>query len=109
VHVCVLLERKYSKSVGPQGQRVQQRKRSARRQEKRRRRSTDKPYTHLTQLEIDGLRKIVAWLRSLPDNKRCIPADIPDSDALLADVEVSAWLYCDYIHKFRRCCFLHSD
>jgi hypothetical protein len=58
---------------------------------------TDKPYTHLTQFEIDGLRKIVAWLRSLPDNKRCIPADIPDSDALLADVEVSGWLYCCYI------------
>lgn len=62
---------------------------------------TDKPYTHLTQFEIDGLRKIVAWLRSLPDNKRCIPTDIPHSDALLADVEVSGWLYWDYIHQFR--------
>lgn len=45
-------------------------------------------YTHLTLSEIDGLKKIVVWLRNLPENKRGVPSDILDPDALLADVEI---------------------
>ena len=51
--------------------------------------STKKPWTHLTKYELDGLAVIINWLEGLPPNKKRVPADIPEPDALLRDARVS--------------------
>ena len=51
--------------------------------------STKKPWTHLTKYELDGLAVIINWLEGLAPNKKRVPADIPEPDALLRDARVS--------------------
>lgn len=42
----------------------------------------------MTIYEREGLTAIVLWLEKLPQNKKCIPKDIPDPAGLLLDVKV---------------------
>ena len=48
-----------------------------------------KPWTHLTQWELKGLRTLVKWLEEVQPNKRSVPKDIPDPDGLIRDIKVS--------------------
>jgi hypothetical protein len=43
----------------------------------------------LTKYEIEGLRAVVKWLKSLPTTKKGVPKDIPNPDQLLKDAQVS--------------------
>lgn len=54
---------------------------------------TKKPsaWMDMTSYEREGLTAIVLWLEKLPQNKKCIPKDIPDPAGLLSDVKV--WWY----------------
>ncbi|XP_028827492.1 lysine (K)-specific demethylase 2Bb isoform X2 [Denticeps clupeoides] len=44
-------------------------------------------WTHLTEFELKGLKALVEKLESLPENKRCVPEGIEDSQALLDDMK----------------------
>ena len=46
------------------------------------------PNVHLTQYELRGLKAIVDWLQDLPKNKKFVPKDIVDPQALLQDAKV---------------------
>lgn len=45
-------------------------------------------WTHLTEFELNGLRKLVEKLESLPENKKCVPEGIENPQALLEDMKV---------------------
>lgn len=45
-------------------------------------------WTHLTGFELSGLRMLVEKLESLPENKKCIPEEIENPQALLEDMKV---------------------
>ncbi|XP_010778560.1 lysine (K)-specific demethylase 2Bb isoform X1 [Notothenia coriiceps] len=45
-------------------------------------------WTHLTEFELSGLRKLVEKLESLPENKKCVPEGIENPQALLEDMKV---------------------
>ncbi|CAB1447789.1 unnamed protein product [Pleuronectes platessa] len=45
-------------------------------------------WTHLTEFELSGLRKLVEKLESLPENKKCVPEGIENPQALLDDIKL---------------------
>lgn len=45
-------------------------------------------WTHLTEFELSGLRTLVEKLDSLPENKKCVPEEIENPQALLEDMKV---------------------
>lgn len=45
-------------------------------------------WTHLTEFELSGLRRLVEKLESLPENKKCVPEGIENPQALLEDMKV---------------------
>lgn len=47
-----------------------------------------KPWVHVVKRELDGVRRVLEWIRELPLSKRCVPKDILDPDALIHDAEV---------------------
>ena len=51
--------------------------------------SSQRPIMHMTRYELDGLAMIADWLQSLPINKRIVPRDVPNPDALIMDLRVS--------------------
>ena len=55
----------------------------------------EKPYAHLTSQEIDGLKKVILWLKNLPENKRGVPNDIPNPEGLLHDAKVCQSIFID--------------
>ncbi|XP_040001620.1 lysine (K)-specific demethylase 2Aa isoform X2 [Xiphias gladius] len=44
--------------------------------------------THLTPLELEGLRNLLGKLEALPSNKKCVPAGIHNAPALITHIKV---------------------
>uniref|UniRef100_A0A1I8IJJ5 SH2 domain-containing protein n=1 Tax=Macrostomum lignano TaxID=282301 RepID=A0A1I8IJJ5_9PLAT len=49
--------------------------------------NSHQPGQALTQAELQGLRLLLQWLRPLPPNRREVPADLPEPDRLLDDIQ----------------------
>nr|XP_057907996.1 lysine-specific demethylase 2B isoform X1 [Doryrhamphus excisus] len=45
-------------------------------------------WTHLTEFELNGLRRLVEKLESLPEHKKCVPEGLENPQGLLEDMKV---------------------
>lgn len=54
----------------------------------------NKKHVHLTKYELEGLIEVVSWIDSLPSNRKGIPKDLIDPEAVLKEIKVSILHFC---------------